>query len=97
MFTSMDTTTLLVIGLAISAGAYFMAAAMDGVMGSDGFGTVPNMVILIAGSFVGLYATDYLHLPAYTVTTQAVVGITGAFMSLAVLATLKSLANRFGY
>jgi hypothetical protein len=97
MFTSMDTTTLLVIGLAISAGAYFMAAAMDGVMGSDGFGTVPNMVILIAGSFVGLYATDYLHLPAYSATTQAVVGITGAFMSLAVLATLKSLANRFGY
>jgi uncharacterized membrane protein YeaQ/YmgE (transglycosylase-associated protein family) len=97
MFTSMDTTTLLVIGLAIAAGAYFMAAAMDGVMGSDGFGTVPNMVILIAGSFVGLYATEYLHLPAYSVTTQAVVGITGAFTCLALLATLKSLANRFGY
>lgn len=97
MFSGMDTTTLLVIGLMIAAGAYFTAAAMDGVMGSDGFGTVPNMVILIAGSFIGVYATDYFHLPAYSVTTQTVVGITGAFMSLAVLAMLKSLASRFGY
>ncbi|QKV20285.1 hypothetical protein [Oricola thermophila] len=97
MLTSMDTVSLLVLGLAIAAGAYFIAAAMDGVMGPDGFGTVPNMVILIAGSFLGLYATEYLHLPAYSTTSQAVVGVSGAFSCLAFLAVLKSLANRFGY
>jgi uncharacterized membrane protein YeaQ/YmgE (transglycosylase-associated protein family) len=97
MFANIDTTTLLIAGLLVSAGAYFMASAMDGVMGSDGFGTVPNMVILIAGSFVGLYAFEYMHLPAYDATTQAIAGITGAFACLAFLATLKSLANRFGY
>ena len=97
MFASIDTTTLLVVSLAVAAGSYFMASAMDGVMGPDGFGTVPNMVILIAGAFIGLYMTDYLNLPAYNVTSQAVAGITGGFLCLGFLATLKSLANRFGY
>ncbi len=97
MFANMDAATLVVVGLAIAAGAYFIASAMDGVMGSDGFGTIANMVILIAGSFVGLYAVEYLRLPAYTVTTQAVGGVAGAFGCLALLAMLKSLANRFGY
>ncbi|MFZ2101276.1 MAG: hypothetical protein WAU86_11995 [Oricola sp.] len=97
MFTNIDTSTLLVVGLAIAAGAYFLASAMDGVMGPDGFGTVPNMVILIAGAFLGLYAIDYLHLPAYNVTSQAVASISGAFTCLAMLATLKALASRFGY
>ena len=97
MFVNIDTTTLLIAGLMVAAGAYFMASAMDGVMGTDGFGTVPNMVILIAGCFVGLYAFEYLHLPTYDVTTQAIAGITGGFTCLGFLATLKSLANRFGY
>ena len=97
MFVGIDTVSLLIIGLAVAAGAYFMASAMDGVMGPDGFGTVPNMVILIAGAFIGLYVIDYLHLPAYDVTSQTVAGITGGFACLAILATLKSLANRFGY
>ena len=97
MLYGLDTTTLLVLALGIAAGAYFMASAMDGVMGPDGFGTVPNMIILIAGGFVGLYAIDYVHIPLNNATMQAVAGISGAFACLAALAMVKGIANRLGY
>ncbi|TCD13690.1 hypothetical protein [Oricola cellulosilytica] len=93
----MDTTTLLMIGLIVCAGAYFIASAMDGVMGADGFGTVPNMVILLVGGFLGLYLMNWIHIPLGDPTMQAVAGITGAFVSLAFLATIKAIASRLGY
>ena len=92
MFAGFDTTTLLAIGIAIVVGAYFLAAAMDGVMGPDGFGTFANMVIL-----VGLYAVDYFGLDLRNTTSQAVACVAGAFGCLATLATLKAVAGRFGY
>lgn len=92
-----DTFALLIVGLVVTAGAYFMASAMDGVMGPDGFGTVPNMVIMLTGGILGSYMIDRLNLVAFDSTTQAVAGISGGFACLALLATLKALANRLGY
>lgn len=97
MIYGMDTQFIAMLAFAIVAGAYFMASAMDGVMGPDGFGTILNMIILVAGGVIGLYAVDYFRFAAGGVTMQAVAGVTGGFMSLAILATLKSLANRIGY
>lgn len=97
MIAGMDTTTLLMIGLIVCSGAYFIASAMDGVMGPDGFGTVPNMIILLAGGFLGLYTMSLAHIPLNDPTMQAVAGITGAFTALAILATLKAIARRLGY
>lgn len=97
MIAGVDTFTLLIIGLVVTAGAYFMASAMDGVMGPDGFGTIPNMVILLAGGLVGFYLVNKMHLPSFDTTGQAVAGISGGFTCLAFLAMLKAVANRFGY
>jgi hypothetical protein len=97
MIAGVDTFMLLIVGLVISAGAYFMASAMDGVMGDDGFGTVPNMIILLSGGVFGFYLIERSHLLVVDTTGQAVAGITGGFAALAFLAMLKAVANRLGY
>lgn len=97
MIAGVDTFMLLTIGLIISAGAYFVASAMDGVMGDDGFGTLPNMAILLVGGVLGFYIIDRSHLLVVDTTGQAVSGITGGFAALALLAMLKAVANRLGY
>jgi hypothetical protein len=97
MMTGFETTTLLVIGLAIGAGAFFIATAMDGLMGPDGFGTIPNMIILIAGGFFGHYVLGNINMPHNDATIQAIFGVTGGFTCLAFLAMLKAVASRYGY
>ena len=80
-----------------SACAYFIGYAMDGVMGDDGFGILPNAIILIAGGFLGFYATRYIHLPINDMTQNGVAVVAGGFASLALLAMLKALAQRMGF
>lgn len=97
MFLNIDAPTLIGAGLAITAIAYFMAAATDTIMGRDGFGTIRNMIILIAGAGIGLFVAERLRLPAHGLPMQALASICGGFACLALLAVLKALANRFGY
>ena len=97
MIAGVDTSTLIIVGLVIVAGAYFIASAMDGVMGPDGFGTLPNMVILLSGGLSGVYIVELMHIPALDPTGRAVTGITSGFCALALLAMLKAIANRLGY
>ncbi|GAB4363088.1 MAG: hypothetical protein Kow0026_27330 [Oricola sp.] len=89
--------TFLMFVLAGAAGAYFVGYAMDGVMQQDGFGVLMNTTILIAGGFLGFYASDRVYLPLDRVTVTTVMVVTGAFLSLALLAVLKGLLRRLGY
>ncbi|WP_421856968.1 hypothetical protein [Oricola sp.] len=97
MIAGIDAFTLVIIGLFITAAAYFIASAMHGVMGPDGFGTIPNMVILLTGGFLATYLMEVLRIPLRDPTGQAVTAITGGFCALALLATLKAVASRLGY
>jgi hypothetical protein len=91
------------IGLYISmvlfgtAGAYIVGIAMNGLMGDDGFGSIPNAIILISGGFLGFYLPKYFYFLMGDVTLRAVLVVSGAFLSLALLATFKAVASRFGY
>lgn len=97
MYIDPDTLTFLMILFMGSACAYFIGYAMDGVMGGDGFGILPNTIILIAGGFLGFYATKYIHLPINGTTQYGVTVVAGGFASLAVLAMLKALVQRLGF
>lgn len=97
MFGQMDAQTLLVVTFAIAVSGYFLGAAMDGVLQGDGFGTIGNMVILMAGAFIGLRVGPMIELPLEPAVAQGVSAVSGAFIVLAVLATIKGVLARFGY
>ena len=92
-----ETATFLIFLLVGTAGAYFIGVAMNGVMREDGFGVHLNTMILIAGGFLGYHISKNVVLPFTTTTYQAVMVVTGGFLSLAILAVLKNLARRLGF
>lgn len=92
-----DTATFLIFLLVGVAGAYFIGVAMNGVMGNDGFGVYLNTMILIAGGFLGYHLAQRVIFPINTTTYQAVMVVTGGFISLALLAILKNLGRRLGF
>lgn len=92
-----DTVAFLLFLLVGTAGAYFIGYAMNGVMQEDGFGVLMNTTILMAGGFLGLYASERVYLPFDSITTTSVMVVSGGFLSLALLAVLKGLIRRLGY
>lgn len=97
MFSYLDTTSLLALGLAVCTASFFIASLMDGVLEGDGFGTTGNMVILVAGAFLGFYVGNLITPYGANAVYTAVAGVSGAFGSLAILAIMKALLSRFGY
>lgn len=97
MLAHLDTQTLVAITFAIAVSGYFLGAAMDGVLQGDGFGTIGNMVVMMAGAFIGLQVSPMIEVPLDPTVTQGVAAVSGAFIFLALLATIKGLLARFGY
>ncbi len=97
MFTDFDNITLVAFAAALAVGAYFLAAATDSVIGRDGFGTVRNMIIMIAGACLGLFTLDHLQLPIHTGGLRIFACVIGAFLCLGLLSVLKAFANRLHY
>ncbi len=97
MLAEFDNFSLIAFALALAVGAYFLAAATDNVIGADGFGTVPNMIILIAGAFLGLFGLEHLNLPIHNDALRMFACVIGAFLCLGLLSVLKAFANRLHY
>lgn len=97
MFDQLDTTTFMILGLGLTSGAFFGGIAMDGVMGRDGFGTIGNMIILLAGAIIGLELGAHYHWPIQREAGLAVAAVTTAFLGLAVLAVCKNVLIRLGF
>ncbi|MCR9139586.1 MAG: hypothetical protein NXI27_26555 [Alphaproteobacteria bacterium] len=83
-------------GLVIACiiGCFFVGHAMDGVIGSSGFGVLGNMLVLTTGLFLGIFLADIAGLAVSNVEVMAGAGLVGAFSSLLVLVLLKHLFMR---
>lgn len=97
MLAEFDNFSLIAFTLALAVGAYFLAAATDNVIGADGFGTVPNMIILIAGAFLGLFSLEHLRIPVHNDGLRMFACVIGGFLCLGLLSLLKAFANRLHY
>ncbi len=75
-------------------GCFFVGHAMDGVMGSTGFGVLGNMLILITGLFIGMFVADITGLRVARPEILIGAAMVGSFGSLLVLALLKHLFMR---
>lgn len=96
MLNSLETEMLVVLFMIVAVGSFFIGSMMHGVLEEDGFGTIGNMGVLIAGSFFGFYAIDVLMYGTSSVQI-AVAGVTGGFMTLAFTVITKAVLNKFGY
>ncbi len=94
MLYALDTQTQLFLFTSIVVGSFFLGNAMDGVFGKHGFGIFGNMIIIAAGFFIGVWVSRYIGYPVGNFRFGVVVGLTGSFVSLLVLAVLKALLNR---
>lgn len=97
MLTEFDNFSLIAFTLALAVGAYFLAAATDNVIGADGFGTIPNMIILIAGAFLGLVGLEHLKVPIHNDALRMLACVAGAFLCLGLMSLLKAFAKRLHY
>ena len=73
---------------------FFVGHAMDGVIGSLGFGVLGNMLVLTTGLFLGLFMADMIGLRVSKLEVVAGAGLIGAFGSLLLLVLLKHLFMR---
>ncbi len=96
MLNSLETEMLVALFMIVAVGSFFIGSMMNGVLEEDGFGTIGNMGVLMAGSFFGFYAIDVLMYGTNSVQI-AVAGVSGGFITLALTVITKALLNKFGY
>jgi hypothetical protein len=70
--------------------AFMFGSALDGLTGSDGFGAVGNMFVLMLGFFGGIYAANELGYSFDTLMIACGVGLGGAFLSFSAFALIKA-------
>jgi fluoride ion exporter CrcB/FEX len=74
--------------------AFILAMALDALMGREGFGPVGNAFVLTGGFFLAIFLANTLDYNLADMTLGAIVGVCGAFVTLASLAVAKGLLNR---
>ncbi len=96
MLNSLDTEMFVALFMVVAVGSFFIGSMMHGVLEEDGFGTIGNMGVLMAGAFFGFYAVDNFFYGTSSVQV-AVAGVSGGFITLALMVISKALLNKFGY
>ena len=106
MFFFMDTQTQLFLFTSILLCSFFLANAMHGVLGKDGFGVIGNLIVIATGFYIGLWLGRYygLSIRDFEIGVEpgdqpgceigVLAGLTGSFMSLLSLSVMKALLNR---
>ncbi len=94
MLWNLDLSWLLMAVAIVAMVSYIFGMALDGVMGSDGFGALGNMVVVTAGFFLGIFVANSYGITLRDLTIAIGAGLGGAFLSLALLAGFKAGLNR---
>lgn len=97
MFNHLEPETFIALFSAICVGSYFIGSLLNSAIENGGFGALGNMVILIIGTFFGLYVHQNIVQIGYETYHQAIAGISGAFLCLLFLALMKAILHRIGY
>jgi hypothetical protein len=95
MFFFMDTQAQLFLFTSILLCSFFLASAMHGVLGKDGFGVIGNMLVIATGFYIGLWLGRYYGFSIRNFEIGVLAGLVGSFMSLLTLSVMKALLNKF--
>lgn len=94
MLWNLETSWLLMAVAVVALLSYLLALALNAIMGSDGFGPLGNTVIVTTGFFLGIFVANSYGMVLRDLTLATAAGLTGSFVSLAMLALLKAGLNR---
>lgn len=94
MLWNLDLSWLLMAVSIVAMLSYIFGMALDGVMGSDGFGPLGNMVVVTAGFFLGIFVANSYGITLRDLSLAIGAGLGGALISLGVLAGCKAGLNR---
>jgi hypothetical protein len=94
MLWNLDFNWLLMAIAVVAMLSFVFGLALDGLMGSDGFGALGNAVIVTSGFFLGILAANSYGIPLRDLTLAAVAGLSGAFLCLSLLAGCKAALTR---
>ncbi len=90
MLTNLDPTWMMMAFVIVAILSFIFGMALDGLMGSEGFGPIGNTFVVTAGFFLGIFAANLYGIHFYDVKMAVATGLCGAFGSLAVLAAIKA-------
>lgn len=94
MFLPVDTNTQIYLFVVVAVLAFFLATAMDSVLGVDGFGVIGNQTIIISGFYLGWFVARRYHFPLSDFDNVVVSGLVGAFVMLTLLSIIKAVLSR---
>lgn len=95
MFLQLDMSTQLFLFTTIALASFFLATAMDGVLGVDGFGVIGNQIILVIGFYLGVSLGHYYGYNIRDFKIGVIAGLIGSFVIMFLLSIIKALLNRF--
>ena len=93
MFSGLSSDTVWIFVALSIAASFFIGNAMDSVLGVLGFGSLGNMVVLLAGFTIGLNVVDMIpfgHIPSAMIIPSAI-GV--SFAILCLLAVFKRMVR----
>lgn len=90
MLWNLDTSWLLMAVAVVGLLSFLLGLALNALIGRDGFGPIGNAVIVTAGFFLGIFLANSYGLVLRDLTLATATGLTGAFVSLAMLALVKA-------
>ncbi len=70
--------------------AFFFGAALDAIMGDDGFGAMGNMFLFVLGFFVAIIIANSYGIALRDMTKAVGCGLGGAFATIAAMALIKA-------
>lgn len=94
MIWNLDGFSLLMLVGGISVLGFFLGAALDAIMGGDGFGPFGNMALFIAGFFGAVYLANTQGIMLRDPTRAFATGLGGSFLLIAALALVKAGLSR---
>lgn len=75
----------------VGAVSFILSLALDRIMGDDGFGAWGNTAVIMGGFFLAIFATNLYGRNLADIQIATAVGVSGAFVTLAVLTLCKAM------
>ncbi len=95
MFLQLDISTQLFLFTTIALAGFFLAYAMNSVLGVDGFGLIGNQIILILGFYLGVSLGHHYGYNIKDFKIGVIAGLIGSFVVMLLLSIIKAFLNRF--
>lgn len=94
MLWNLDVSWLAFAFVMVALFSFALGAAIDGLIGEDGFGPTGNAIVITAGFFLGVFAVNSYGISLRDPSLATAAGLGGAFVTLMMLALLKAGLNR---